>query len=378
MDNILINLDDGINLTPTTLPSVNEQPTILMPSEVNNIPGPAGPPGKDGKDGQAATITVGSTTTGNPGTNASVINSGSSSAAILDFVIPRGATGANGEAATISVGTTTTGAPGSNASVINSGDEQDAVLEFTIPTGAAGPAATVTVGSVQTVAPEYPATVTNSGTSSAAVLDFEIPQGIAGTPGQDGQDGQAATVTVGSTTTGNPGTNASVTNSGTSSAAILDFTIPRGADGVDGQDGSDGAPGQAATITVGSTTTLPAGSSATVTNSGTTSAAVLDFGIPQGQPGETPTITDRPVFKNMTDWLTSWTVNYTYNKPQLFLIHWSNSDAVLARTGNTGFIVHKNGSENLTISVNSTNHTVTISASNTGVLSYIELNNVLT
>ena len=285
MDNILINLDDGINLTPTTLPSVNEQPTILMPSEVNNIPGPAGPPGKDGKDGQAATITVGSTTTGNPGTNASVINSGSSSAAILDFVIPRGATGANGEAATISVGTTTTGAPGSNAIVINSGDEQDAVLEFTIPTGAAGPAATVTVGSVQTVAPEYPATVTNSGTSSAAVLDFEIPQGIAGTPGQDGQDGQAATVTVGSTTTGNPGTNASVTNSGTSSAAILDFTIPRGADGVDGQDGSDGAPGQAATITVGSTTTGNPGTNASVTNSGTTSAAVLDFTIPRGADG---------------------------------------------------------------------------------------------
>ena len=293
MDNILINLDDGISLTPTSLPSVNEQPTILMPSEVNNIPGPAGPPGKDGKDGQAATITVGSTTTGNPGTNASVINSGTSSAAILDFTIPRGDTGANGEAATISVGTTTTGAPGSNASVINSGDEQDAVLEFTIPTGAAGPAATVTVGSVQTVAPEYPATVTNSGTTSAAVLDFEIPQGIAGTPGQDGApgaDGQAATVSVGTTTTGNPGTNASVTNSGTSSAAVLNFTIPRGATGDTGPagaDGIDGAPGQAATITVGSTTTGAAGTNASVTNSGTSSAAVLDFTIPRGATGST-------------------------------------------------------------------------------------------
>jgi hypothetical protein len=38
----------------------------------------------------------------------------------------------------------------------------------------------------------------------------------------------AATVTVGTTTTGLPGTTASVTNSGTSSAAILNFTIPRG------------------------------------------------------------------------------------------------------------------------------------------------------
>ena len=46
-------------------------------------------------------------------------------------------------------------------------------------------------------------------------------------------------VTVGTTTTGNAGTNASVTNSGTSTAPVLDFTIPRGADGADGQDGAD-------------------------------------------------------------------------------------------------------------------------------------------
>lgn len=40
-------------------------------------------------------------------------------------------------------------------------------------------------------------------------------------------------VTVGTTTTGAAGTNASVTNSGTSTAPVLDFTIPRGADGAD-------------------------------------------------------------------------------------------------------------------------------------------------
>ena len=44
----------------------------------------------------------------------------------------------------------------------------------------------------------------------------------------DGENAAAATVTVGSTTTGQPGTNASVTNSGTSSDAVLDFVIPRG------------------------------------------------------------------------------------------------------------------------------------------------------
>jgi len=44
----------------------------------------------------------------------------------------------------------------------------------------------------------------------------------------------AATIAVGTTTTGNAGTNASVTNSGTSSAAVFNFTIPRGDTGAAG------------------------------------------------------------------------------------------------------------------------------------------------
>ena len=41
-------------------------------------------------------------------------------------------------------------------------------------------------------------------------------------------DGQAATISIGAITTGSAGSNATVTNSGTTSAAVLDFTIPRG------------------------------------------------------------------------------------------------------------------------------------------------------
>jgi hypothetical protein len=52
---------------------------------------------------------------------------------------PQGATGAAGTAATISVGTTTTGAAGASASVTNSGTTSAAVLNFTIPQGATGP-----------------------------------------------------------------------------------------------------------------------------------------------------------------------------------------------------------------------------------------------
>lgn len=58
---------------------------------------------------------------------------------------------------------------------------------------------------------------------------FTVPQGEPGTPGAKGDPGAAATVQVGTTTTGEAGTQASVENVGTSSAAVLNFTIPRGA-----------------------------------------------------------------------------------------------------------------------------------------------------
>lgn len=53
----------------------------------------------------------------------------------------------------------------------------------------------------------------------------------------------SATVTVGTTTTGAPGTDASVVNSGTPYAAVLDFTIPRGAVGDTGPQGPAGPTG---------------------------------------------------------------------------------------------------------------------------------------
>ena len=94
----------------------------------------------------------------------------------------------------------------------------------------------------------------------------------------------ATAVAVGTTTTGAPGTDAAVSNSGTDTAVVLNFTIPEGEPGADGSPGADGA---AATISVGTVTTGAAGSSASVSNAGTTSAAVLDFTIPQGVQGET-------------------------------------------------------------------------------------------
>ncbi len=68
-----------------------------------------------------------------------------------------------------------------------------------------------------------------------------------------------------------------------------------GPQGETGPAGPQGPQGTAATIAVGTTTTLPAGSSATVTNIGTSTAAIFDFGIPGGGSAPFTTETD-PVY----------------------------------------------------------------------------------
>ena len=88
------------------------------------------------------------------------------------------------------------------------------------------------------------------------------PQGVAGRNGQDGTitfeeltdeqratlkgpKGDAATIALGSCATGEPGTEVVITNTGTSSAAVFNFVIPRGNDG---PQGPQGKPGKGLTI----------------------------------------------------------------------------------------------------------------------------------
>jgi hypothetical protein len=63
----------------------------------------------------------------------------------------------------------------------------------------------------------------------------------------------------------------------------------RGARGARGSAGAAGATGSPATVSIGSVSTEPAGSRATVSNSGTASNAILNFGIPQGAAGANAT-----------------------------------------------------------------------------------------
>ena len=126
----------------TPIASLNGE--LAMPEKVW-MQGPPGPQGPKGDTGAAATVTVGTVTTGEPGTDAIVRNSGTENAAVLDFIIPKGETGAAGAAgadgvsptvSTSKSGNVTTitivDASGTKTATINDGAKGD--------TGPAGPA----------------------------------------------------------------------------------------------------------------------------------------------------------------------------------------------------------------------------------------------
>ena len=124
--------------------------------------------------------------------------------------------------------------------------------------------------------------------------------GADGAPGRDGTDGRDG---VSATHEWN-GTTLTITSaSGTSSANLKGEPGRDGVDGVPGKDGADGAPGAPGEpgkdgapgkdgkdgvtpqLSIGTVTTLEAGSNATVSMTGTTEAPILNFGIPKGADG---------------------------------------------------------------------------------------------
>ena len=94
------------------------------------------------------------------------------------------------------------------------------------------------------------------GSDGITITDLTTSGGQ-GPQGEPGAPGAAATITVGTTTTGEAGTEASVTNSGTTSAAVLNFTIPKGAKGDKGDKGDTGNTGPAGTTTFAGLTDQP-------------------------------------------------------------------------------------------------------------------------
>ena len=143
--------------------------------------------------------------------------------------------------------TPTTWAAGSKIQVsITAGTFTEIQTELDTKTTGTGTAATITVGTVTTLSSGSSVTVLNVGTVNAAILNFGIPQGAAGATGPTGTTGAA---------------------------------------GATGPTGTAGAAGAAATISVGTVSTLASGSSVTILNVGTSSAAIFNIGIPQGAAG---------------------------------------------------------------------------------------------
>ena len=189
-----------------------------------------GPAGQDGADGLSPTVTVTAITGGNRITF--------TSGGVSTYVdVMDGADGTDGTSATVSVGTVTTGAAGTPAVVENSGTSMAAVLDFRIPQGAQG-----VQGDPGTdgVSPSIEIEAVTGG-HDVTITDALHPTGQTFTV-LDGEDGMG-TVAVGTTTTGAAGTQASVTNSGTAQDAVLNFTIPQGAQGVQGETGPQGPAG---------------------------------------------------------------------------------------------------------------------------------------
>jgi hypothetical protein len=175
--------------------------------------------------------------------------------------------------------------------------------EYASLRGPAGEAATLAIGTTTSVANAGTAAVTNVGTNTNGTLNFVLrdgPTGPQGIQGIQGVQGNTGTFAIGTTTSVTNSGTASVTNVGSLTAGTFDFVLrdgptgPQGAQGIEGPTGPtgptgatgpQGATGTAATVTVGTIGFVDYPGPGTVTNSGTSGSAVLDFVLVRGPQG---------------------------------------------------------------------------------------------
>ena len=120
---------------------------------------------------------------------------------------------------TFTIGTVTTGEPGSEADASITGTAPNFVLNLTIPQGEVGPEGPV--GETGPQGEQGPQGETG-------------PTGETGPAGPAGEDGLTPTLTIGTVTTGEPGTEASASITGTAPNFVLNLTIPQGEPGTPG------------------------------------------------------------------------------------------------------------------------------------------------
>ena len=238
----------------------------------STVPGPKGDnstvPGPKGDNGASPTIEIGTVTTGVAGAAAEAYMDGTALERVLHLVLPvaaGGGSGGDGEPGTDGLNAWTpsffaidagglrflgidnwTGGDGAKPATgffaaaggltQNPGEAQN----FRGPAGTEGArgnnfSITDTPGTLPSpalndinYAPTSGAISRYTGSTWVAFGNFK------------GTNGTAATVAIGTVTTGAVGSNATVVNSGTSAAAILDISLPRGAQGTQGTTGTQG------------------------------------------------------------------------------------------------------------------------------------------
>ena len=149
----------------------------------------------------------------------------------------KGSVGNPGPANSLSIGTVV---PGASASATISGTAPTQELNLVLPKGDTGSQGIQGIQGIQGVQGEKgekgdKGDKGDTGDTGPQGIQGEVgpvgPQGLKGDKGDTGDNGAAATIAVGTVTTGAPGSSAIITNVGTTSAAVFDFTIPRGAAG---------------------------------------------------------------------------------------------------------------------------------------------------
>lgn len=248
------------------------------------------------------------------------------------------------------------------------------------PQGPAGTTPTIQIGNVSTVLAGSSASVTNSGTSTDVVLNFEIPQGPKGDTGDFGPQGLQ----------GEPGPVGPAGPRGETGPAG-----PQGIQGETGPVGPAGPKGPAGPAGAGLPTTGGGNNEVLVSGPGGGTDAswgkVTQNSMANNSVGTSQLInssvtsdkidwssTSRPIYYRGTDWARSWTFSYDFYHPQLIFVAWESSTAMFARIADQIYKVFQNGGNTVTSSIDTTNHTWTLSTSNTGVVNVLELRNTKT